>query len=146
MFAETVGLIHQSTRSDYGLDMVWCRWVAAQPRSRWNLCTACAVVEVNGFEKRYGTDHKHSYNLSDAVRDDRRIRQMYAPFESLCLIVGACRDASPPAAAYMQPTASTHRRFPYRQRVCPAPRPGLVIDGPCGAWRAVNRPWVAQGP
>ena len=140
-FLEAVGVLHHSTRSDYGLDMVWCRWFAHKP-GRWNICTACAVVSAEGFEKRYGSAHVHSYSTAAASEDDRKLRGEYAPFESLCTVVGACRDGGtmPIAAARARRMISpTHGRFPYRTRACASPRPGLVVDGPCGAWHAKAR-------
>lgn len=137
-FIEAVGVLHHSSRSDYGLDMIWCRWFANKP-GRWNLCTACAIVRAQGFEKRYGEAHTHSYSTAAASEDDRRLRGQYAPYESLCTVVGACRDIKPThngAKSSMSMVTSTHRRRPYRSRTCTAPRPGLVVDGPCGAWRA----------
>ena len=138
VFAETVGVLHQSTHSDYGLDMIWCRWLAAQPHSRWNLCNVCAIVDaVDGFEKRYGDAHVHSYNTTFAVQDDRRMREAHAAYDSLCAVVGACRggESLSPAATHIE-FGSAHRRMPYQQRTCTSPRPGLRVDGPCGAWRA----------
>ena len=133
VFLETVGVLHHSTRSDYGLDMVWCRYVASRAHSRWDLCTACAVIEARGFEKRYGTTHAHSYNVSAAMEDDQQLRQAHAPYESLCTVVGACRDGAAPLARSSTPAArvasASHRRFPYRRGTCTAPRAGLVISG-----------------
>ena len=142
VFLEAVGLMHHGSSSDYGLDMVWCRWIAAQPHSRWSICTVCAVIEADGFEKRYGESHAHSYNVSSALQDDRRMRQAYAPYESLCAIVGACRDGRAGAAGDATAAATRiakHDRRPYRKGTCTAPRRGLAVDGPCGAWRAPPR-------
>lgn len=143
-FLEAVGVLHKGSRSDYGLDRVWCRWFA-RPPSRWNLCTACAVVAAAGFEKRYGARHRHSYDKAAAQEDDRRMRAEYAPYESLCTVVGACRDgnssASPRRLADHSISVapmidSAHRRMMYRPGTCTAPRPGLVVNGACGVWRA----------
>lgn len=164
VFMEAVGVLHKGTRSDYGLDRVWCRWFARPVNhSRWNLCTACAVIQVAGFVKHYGTTHKHSYNVSAAMEDDRRLRSEYSLYESLCTVVGSCRNGPSPhsttfgdAAAAGQAAArtssllhppsrrmqllnkidSSHRRMPYRVGTCTAPRPGLVVNGPCGMWRS----------
>ena len=143
VFLEAVGLMHRSHYSDYGLDMVWCRWFGShQQYPRWNMCNVCAVVEVAGFEKRYGTAHTHSYNRSAALEDDRHLRGLYAPYESLCTIVGACRGGGQTAIINrrrLESVGGTHRPRPYREVTCTAPRPGLVIDGPCGRWRAAAR-------
>ena len=130
-FFEAVGVLHHSTRSDYGLDMIWCRWFANRP-GRWNMCTACAVVSADGFDKRYGPAHVHSYSTAAAGEDDRKLRGEYASFESLCTVVGACRDggSTPIAAASARRVVSTHSRMPYRTRACSAPRPAAGRDCP----------------
>ena len=75
-----------------------------------------------------------------AAQDDRRMRQSYAAYESLCSVVGACREGrGAPAAATTTTVVSAHRRMAYRPRTCTAPRPGLRVDGPCGRWDARAR-------
>jgi len=104
-FAEVLTRIHTSNRSDYGVDRVWCRYLATiYP---WTLCTACAVVESRLFEKAQAPPqqrdpsgsvvfnvHRHSYDMNAANADDRCVRQRFASYDSGCLVLGCHKPAT----------------------------------------------------
>ena len=70
--------------SDWGLDRLWCRFLAA--RWRIPLCTTCAAVESGGtFEKLWGRQHVSSFKYEEAHADDLCLRARMPTWDSRCV-------------------------------------------------------------
>lgn len=61
--------------ADWGMDLVWCRYVAS--RARHSPDRACAVVDATPMVK---LRHDHSYNFHEAMLDGDRVRTRFLNF------------------------------------------------------------------